>query len=144
MREIKFRAWTKEDEQMLSVNQIDWTDDNTYIFSDTTGYDYTKEDIILMQYTGLKDKNDKEIYEGDIVINHGYFNKGIVKFGSFKQSAQSKHDRPYWCQGFYANGQEVKSLLGMKYKLTENYSIEKSEDTLEVIGNIYKNPELIK
>ncbi len=61
MREIKFRAWIKEEKVLTSWEEI----------QEGYGFDYVfehQEKVELMQYTGLKDKNGKEIYEGDIVL----------------------------------------------------------------------------
>ena len=59
MREIKFRAWDKEQAKMKKDFRFDE-------FNDVNGY-FADNDFVFMQYTGLKDKDGKEIYEGDIV-----------------------------------------------------------------------------
>ena len=111
---------------MLDVEYLHW-DDCTGEFSiRTTMYSdyFDTEDMILMQYTGLKDKNGKEIYEGDIISN-GY-EKCIV----------------VW----------VKEQAGFMLKLTnKEYEKEKWTNPMidlrkddEVIGNIYENPELLE
>lgn len=114
-REIKFRVWDKDDKKMINIGRIDIADGSCrhYIFEGEF-YDYWN-DVELMQYTGLKDKNGKEIYEGDIVR---YFKDelGIVKFvtGSFIIEGNTCYE----------------SFLELGGKL-------------EVIGNIYEQFEII-
>ena len=79
------------------------------------------EDVELMQFTGLLDKNGKEIYEGDILKFY---------FGSKWERDQVQYDDKY---AHYSLKES---------NITLNFFIE-NEDTLEVIGNIYENPELI-
>jgi uncharacterized phage protein (TIGR01671 family) len=83
----------------------------------------------LIQYTGLKDKNDKEIYEGDIVKAESNEYDYVIKFGEYK----NEHDSEYSCNGWYAE------LIGDGYKCSLNMP-----ELLEVIGNVYANPELLE
>lgn len=82
-----------------------------------------KEHIKIMQYTGLKDKNGVEIYEGDIVEFIGHKNRVI------EWTPEKNH-----YSGWYATG-DIRPL--------PLYSGQEP-NTIEVIGNIYENPELIK
>jgi len=123
MREIKFRAWDKKKEQMANVIKIDfenWSDIKglTLLECKNKKYWMPQDDVIFMQYTGLKDKNGKEIYEGDIVLMEVNQLKGIIKFlnGGFKID---DGDIPLPLGGF-------------------------EEGEIEVIGNIYENPELLE
>ncbi|WP_338964778.1 YopX family protein [Fusobacterium nucleatum] len=124
MREIKFRAWHKEKKIMGEVLGIDILHKETFFSNeDVDCYEHTDfKDIELMQYTGLYDKNEKEIYEGDIVklrANHGI---GVVKYydewGAFVVE--------------YIKSKPL-AVLGMNYY----------KENIEVLGNIYKNPELL-
>jgi uncharacterized phage protein (TIGR01671 family) len=113
MREIKFRAWFVEGKEMEQCERIDLPNKSHH------------DDVIAMQYTGLKDKNGKEIYEGDIV-NYEWIEdylSQIVKWCEHgaKFGFQDKMDDP---------------IYGVNY-----YDVAKRA---EVIGNIYENPELLE
>jgi hypothetical protein len=105
MREIKFRAWVESEQRMTKVFELG------SILCDNHGCD------LLMQYTGLKDKNGREIYEGDILLDNAKIAR-VVKWGDdlacFMVDIKecTNDDYLYAC------------LLGV------------------VIGNIYENPDL--
>jgi|ERR1039458_2618225 uncharacterized phage protein (TIGR01671 family) len=121
-REIKFRAWEKAGKVM-----IDWLTITQTAFNDKSmdgfGLLYRvmtgKPAMDLMQFTGLKDKNGKEIYEGDIVRSSD------------------------WVYEIYA-GKGFWGLKGIGRQGTKIYLKIWEERFTEVIGNIYENPELLK
>ena len=122
MREIKFRAWHKGKKIMGEVLGIDILHKEIFFSNeDVDCYEHTDfKDIELMQYTGLKDKNNKEIYEGDIVTLHN---------SKYKVIFNSKE------AGFVLRDDEFE----MNIPFTNN-----NNKRMEVIGNIYENPELLK
>ena len=158
MREIKFRAWDKEDEKIIDSKNIFLHDGKPVAFRvnkpekvrvkeypslketvvDVT--DFVKnlkishenlvyiDDFEIMQFTGLKDKNGKEIYEGDIVkyaskylrsSDKDFFDKCLIVFlhGAFYLEVKGNH--------FH---------IGLSDKMGQ----------FEVIGNKFENPELLK
>jgi uncharacterized phage protein (TIGR01671 family) len=128
MREIKFRGWNPEVSKMLYNVAVS---NNCFVHPEqTSGSDswdaklVESKEIILMQYTGLKDKNGKEIYEGDIIFD-GVSNQ-IVKFNDAFIDIKHGHGECYYnCSIF----------------LFSNYG---KGDEIEIIGNIYENPELME
>ena len=113
-REIKFRAWDEETKQMKRCGIYPDGVPMAYAGGD---YAVALYDRPLMQYTGLKDKNGKEIYEGDILKD--------------TQEDRIVGDIQWGFNSFQ---------LPNPYDIT-NYN---PEDELEIIGNIYQNPELLK
>ena len=131
MREIKFRAWDKEKKTMIEVSKLnlspgsewsDCADCGLHVGINPTRFE-------LMQYTGLKDKNGKEIHEGDIVQmnpDDDDWNDIVVFWcGRFELKSYTDHPRPVtncqladWCQD--------------------------SDNPCIIIGNIYENPELLE
>lgn len=136
-RPIKFRAWDKNDRRFLSeddnvpnfLNLVPCQSTGQFIpmymeIAESYIYD---TDIILMQYTGLKDRSGKEIYEGDIVR----LKTGAVGFYEYSEPhlafAVRLKEPDYSGDGFIIS------------KLDGWYNFD-----VEVIGNIYENPELLK
>ena len=136
MREFKFRVWSEEDNKMF-YNEDIWfinphdklvrIENDEYNF--IGGYAKEDEDLVLMQYTGIKDMYGKEIYEGDIledkygnVISKIAYNKGVF-------SVIEKHNRitdpiDYFATRKCVNGAYIKNMI--------------------VIGNIYENKDLLE
>lgn len=132
-REIKFRAWDKEKRNMFNIARLDIADGSCYDHLFSRIYDYWNE-CILMQYTGLKDKNDKEIYEGDIVAERtmGSINYSVVKFGEINISKQACEEKTCICfYNDYSNFNDCWSDEPLNAK------------KIEVVGNIYENTELL-
>ena len=150
MREIKFRAWNSENKKIQNdvYSQSLKQPLNNFISN------VQKQNITLMQFTGLKDKNEKEIYEGDILRitrvhwycpGHPKNDTDIIdqvevywdkeKNGMFSRTfdferlKRNPNQRPYSSSSNLGNG----------------WNDERADENIwEVIGNIYENPELTK
>ncbi len=116
MREIKFRVWDSANKRIVPFDEM-ITDEwemaalkSTHVFS-------------FMQYTGLKDKNGKEIYEGDILRATFYGTPQATPLLVLFENG-----------GFYTD------LIGLKENISDSVA---RNDAVEVIGNIHENPELL-
>lgn len=123
----KFRAWDKILKKMNDVTAIDFSTKPFRVFYSAYGEDnYFNQDAILMQSTGLKDKNGVEIYEGDIVKPVSFASwMGVVKYSS-ENAAYILDDH---------NNEFVRG---------GNVYLSQFNEGLEVKGNIYENPELME
>lgn len=134
MRDIKFRAWDKTREEMHT--------DYGYFEVSSEGYWALIENLqggeknivcgesngVLMQFTGLLDKNGKDIYEGDII-----------------DSTSQKYLRQNGDTKFYPNGRPTKIVKWNLNSYHNGWNIYDGRMSQhEVIGNIYENPELIE
>lgn len=135
MREIKFRAWVKEEYKFSNSEAGMYTgfsfkdiysghdEANTYCEDEKILQEPKWNNLILMQYTGLKDKNDKDIYEGDIY----------------------RHNSEY---GYHARDKKLYVVESLSDFFQEK-GLDEGEyngdwSVIEVIGNIYENPELLE
>ena len=113
-REIKFRAWHKGE-----CFLIEWD----FIVDDGILPYFSSDDYILMQYTGLKDKNGKEICEGDLLCN----DSGRLCSVTWHNPSASWDATPI-------------SEEGTSY----GYAPSRWSGCVQVVGNIHENPELLK
>lgn len=126
MRDIKFRAWDKALKRWTNYS----IDDDLLMFYDKHAEcwetDREGERFILCQYTGLKNINGEEIYEGDIVKAVS-FSKwiGVAKYSDENQAF-------------------IFDDLDKKYRGKSTVFMNQFDDGFEILGNIYENPELLE
>jgi uncharacterized phage protein (TIGR01671 family) len=140
-REIKFKVWLTGDSDNLNFNSPRWINPNDYIFRKYNPWfpdKYDEGEFEILQYTGLKDLKGNEIYEGDIV--RCWFNTrieveniGVIeycsKYGHFGVRVTEAN--------IHINAPEcIKPFL--------NFIIYDGTLVVEVIGNKFDNPELLK
>lgn len=124
MNNLKFRVWDKKLQIIGTVSNIDFEyEEVTFYIDDEEELETCQpfEDVVLMQSTGLFDKNGVEIFEGDIVRNTHTGSVGRV----------------HWCvhnTGFFYYVEKDK----------KDYTVFRAKYNLEVIGNVYENKELIQ
>lgn len=139
-RELKFRAWDKKNKKIVKVLKICWGSSGKILellvedFDTNHAYRLEPKDAILEQYTGLKDKNGKEICEGDIItrdslnLEHGAL--FVVRRGDYNSIDICGHEYCPFVQGCYLE------------EIDEVDEVDE-EGYMEVIGNIHENPDLL-
>ena len=144
-REIKFRVFDEERELMGVVTEITYYDNgsgpcwvrvNIPQLAHLQSYyqsNFIEKTAILMQYTGLKDRNNNEIYEGDILEITGNYNPGkyIVMWDDYRVA--------WWGKSIKCDKRE-RQHDDDYYQLLGSWQ----DEITEVIGNIYENPELLE
>lgn len=137
-RDLRFRAWVKDKrfgQEVFDVIMITFPVGREILLSGKGG-SVNADDCELMQSTGLLDKNGVEIYEDDIVC-YGY--TGIIKHGFYYvQDMYDCGDQTVY--GYYVEAKNARND-GTVFDSNENMENHKH---MEVIGNIYQNPDLIK
>jgi len=126
-REIKFRAWDKINEKIVKISSLSLENKEIAVKENGTYHFFRMQNLELMQYTGLNDKNGKEIYEGD-----------IIKY-KFPYDRRLKHISPV----FYMESQASYGVLDIYKNGIPLYTMP-ANNYFEVIGNIYENPELLE
>jgi hypothetical protein len=139
MRPIKFRAWITNanytgQRGMGIVESAEFTGTKQpFDFVELVGFEssFRLDDVEIMQFTGLKDRNGKEIYEGDIVFAPLNKKKYVIGIGFYGDDEGSAGEFSHY---------------GVFGKTMGGYSEEMGSAGLyvEVIGNIYENPELLE
>ena len=124
MRQIKFRAWHKEIKKMFPV--LTWHNDGMVELEKDKGLHLSSR-VEIMQYTGLKDKNNRDIFEGDII---DYNDVGSLM-------ASGIYEIEYIGAGFYP----LTSIDGEAYDYPKKWAVDK---TCEVLGNRFENKKLLK
>lgn len=129
---IKFRAWHNELGRMMSISDMWFNVDSLgeIGLNDAVMNDYitvSPDEIELMQSTGLKDKNGKEIFEGDILCDEG-----------IEQESEFVYVTVSYREGMWVCDQITDELCGYGGALNE------FDNDYSIIGNIYENPELLE
>ena len=129
MRKHKYKAWDKTNKEWyMDGNAFDLEYSGNYgdfYFDNDNPHNMREVDLEWVQYTGLKDKNGKEIYEGDIVDNVG----------------QTAHEIAWDEKGFWLAKVIAKNEF---YYIGRALSHINEFPSIEVIGNIYENHELLE
>ena len=122
----RFRAWLKNDKKMIDVDEIHFDNGQLDFIGDAITFMRDADEIELMQSTGLKDKNGKEIFEGDVVTNG--WKRQVVTFGTQEVEEDFGSIRIYRGFNLYLGGGYPNAIMS----------------EFEVVGNIYENPELLE
>ncbi|MGG5359363.1 YopX family protein [Enterococcus sp. DIV0240a] len=138
----KFRAWDKKYEEMTRVNRIDFERKAAQIEADSGDHELRHtitrklNEIILMQSTGLKDKNGVEVFEGDILHRKVH----VILLGTDLNEWVDEYAHVEWKYGGWHVGEDL-----LEFVLEEGIDRHTgcSQTALEVIGNIYENPDLL-
>ena len=122
----KFRAWDKHEQKMFTNDELIIWNGNVYAndskkLTCNNLKGWSIDDEYLMQSTGLKDKNGKEIFEGDVLGTKDGLLNGVVEY---------RTDLGMWTNSLirYNNFERLCNVAGNR----------------EIIGNIYENPELLE
>ena len=126
---LRYRAWLKEDKEMIEVEEMNFYNGELDFIGDAITWMCKSNDCVLMQSTGLRDKNGKEIFEDDIIKVTNLSNCSwleVVSFSNNKAMFVSKEVK-----------REVEEIPLYDLFNTDIFEV-------EIIGNIHTNPELVE
>lgn len=123
----RFRAWLKEDKKMIEVDEMHFKNGEFDFIGDAITWMCKSNDCVLMQSTGLTDKNGKEIFEGDILS---------IETDEENVRVEVSWDSKHALFVFESKKYNEKEALGELF--------EGNPYPFKIIGNIYENPELVK
>jgi uncharacterized phage protein (TIGR01671 family) len=128
MREIKFRAWDGVSKMFVPACI---SGEYGHVFQTDRDYEEYRyfDSVILMQCTGLKDKNGKDIYEGDICKRNGHLRIIMFAYGSF--------------MAYPTKDWQTEIDIDHLTAIHANWDLNNFISEIEVIGNIHENPELL-
>lgn len=130
MREIKFRAWDEIDKKMIPMDRGRYDRDSGSLKFYLQYIPNRDSHLKFMVFTGLKDREGNDIYEGDVVEQ---FYKGATRFVViWDEVEKDRWNLKAKDSSYYDNGDYYEGSNGRNWK------------TFKIIGNIYENPELIK
>jgi len=118
MKAIRFRVWDKKTKKIRNVEEMGFGSNDWILPADVVNR--KMKDVKLMQFTGLYDKNGEGIYENDIIVDDMY---NVYYECRFSEG----------CFGFHSKDNRYFNLIDREYI---------SKD-IEIVGNIYENPELL-
>lgn len=137
--EIKFRAWDSKYNEMRKVFKLTFRGSKVVANEDDNL-------VEIMQYTGLKDKNGKEVYEGDILRY-----KHIIYTDCSKTEIENIEEESFIEIIAYTKIASVvksysKNIKAFGYNISskECLMLELQSDEIEIVGNIFENPELLE
>lgn len=135
-REIKFRAWDRN--ERLRYRMINNLSLNSAYFCQET-----MKGIEVMQYTGLKDKNGKEIYEGDIILVESEEKEVITDAGEGPIEEYSQLVPIVFQDGSFGVNLNSDYIFTNRFYTLKEIEDNSGQTEFEIIGNIYENPELL-
>lgn len=142
MRDIKFRAWDNKNKRLVrfdvrklvghwSGDIFDYETQEVIAHETSIGETTLISDAPLMQYTGLKDKNGVEIYEGDILRNNKHCDQAVEVYWKGCEIADDN-----WIKFGEWGFRKAESDARVNYAIYQH--------AVEVIGNIHENPEILR